>query len=134
VAVGEVAVSEVYLVQAVLVGAVAVGAVVVAAAGAMVYFGVVAANIAAANVGAVGGRARSSDRVNAAGVIFVGQSRVHAARSRQTPPDWCYAGGPRRGPTRTVGVVGTTSDQSVFKPTPAPLVLDATGDPSVFET
>ena len=32
-----------------------------------------------------------------------------------------------------VGVVGTTSDQSVFKPTPAPLVLDATGDPSVLE-
>ena len=32
-----------------------------------------------------------------------------------------------------VGVVGTTSDQSVFKPTPAPSVLDAIGDPSVLE-
>ena len=32
-----------------------------------------------------------------------------------------------------VGVVGTTSDQSVLKPTPAPSVLDAIGDPSVLE-
>ena len=32
-----------------------------------------------------------------------------------------------------VGVVGTTSDQSVLKPTPAQLVLDAIGDPSVLE-
>ena len=37
----------------------------------MVYFGVVAANIAAADVGAVGSGARSYDRVNAAGVVFV---------------------------------------------------------------